>query len=373
MNKKTLGQLYKDHIGKVSDKWALYLNEYDRILDVYRDKPIHLLEIGIQNGGSLEIWAKYFPNAKKVVGCDINLECARLKYKDPRIAVVAGDVNTDTAQAEIIGHAKAFDVIIDDGSHRSSDIIKSFARYFPPLTDGGVFITEDLHCSYWQEFEGGLFDPFSAITFFKRLADVINHEHWGSKKASTDILNGFFLKYGFQIDLAALRHVHSVEFVNSMCVIHKDKPVRNTLGKRTVVGSNGIIISKKVLRSSLSTTPDQAKNEWTERSMPPDEELLLRIKEIAERDRQISSLIQAVAERDKKIVNLKIIVAERDGQIEDLIGLIKKKDTHISILEGSLKGIESSLSYKAGKIVMHPLAAIRNCLDLILKFIKVRH
>ena len=162
MTKKTLEKLYAEHVGKVSDKWSLYFNEYDRILDEYRNKPVRLLEIGIQNGGSLEIWSKYFPNAEKLVGCDINPDCARLSYEDPRIAVVVGDVNSDASQAAVLGHGLYFDVIIDDGSHRSSDIVKTFARYFPHLADGGVFIVEDLHCSYWQEFEGGLFDPFSS-------------------------------------------------------------------------------------------------------------------------------------------------------------------------------------------------------------------
>ena len=306
MTNKTLVQLYAEHVGKVSSKWSIYLTEYGRIFDEHRDRPVRLLEIGIQNGGSLEIWSKYFPHAQKLVGCDINPDCARLSYEDPRIAVVVGDANSDTAQAKVLGYAPAFDVIIDDGSHRSSDIVRSFARYFPHLADGGVFVAEDLHCSYWQEFEGGLFDPFSSITFFKRLADVVSHEHWGIEKARADILSGFFAKYGSQIDEEALQHVHSVEFINSMCVIRKDKPVRNRLGTLITVGLVGIIVSRQVLHSSLGPAPDQTSNEWTARSVPPDEELLLRIKELADRDDQIASLNQAVAERDGQIASLAV-------------------------------------------------------------------
>src|SRR6185295_1187476 len=243
MTKKTLEQFYADHVGKVSDKWSLYLNEYDRILGAYRNKPVRLLEIGIQNGGSLEIWSKYFPHAQKLVGCDINPGCAGLSYEDPRIAVVVRDANSDAAQAAILRHAPVFDVILDDGSHRSSDIVKSFARYFPHLTDDGVYIAEDLHCSYWEDFEGGLFDPFSSITFFKRLADVISHEHWGIEKNSVDILSGIFSKYGFQMDAKVLQNVHSVEFINSMCVVRKAKSEQNRLGSRIIAGSVEMIAS----------------------------------------------------------------------------------------------------------------------------------
>src|SRR6266542_98882 len=187
MTKETLERLYAVHVGKVSDRWSLYFNEYDRILDAYRNKPVCLLEIGIQNGGSLEICSKYFPSAPKLVGCDIDPKCARLRYEDPRIAVVAGDANSDAAQAVVLGHAPAFDVIIDDGSHRSRDIVKSFARYFPNLADDGVFIVEDLHCSYWEDYVGGLFDPFSAITFFNRLADVVSQDQYSIDKPRPDI------------------------------------------------------------------------------------------------------------------------------------------------------------------------------------------
>ena len=62
MNKKSLWKIYHDHQDKVSDKWSLYLTEYERIFADFQDKPISIFEIGIQNGGSLEIYGKYFSN-----------------------------------------------------------------------------------------------------------------------------------------------------------------------------------------------------------------------------------------------------------------------------------------------------------------------
>jgi len=132
----SLKQLYKEHGGKISDKWSLYLDVYGRIFAPYRRKSIQLLEIGVQNGGSLEIWSRYFSGAKRIVGCDVNSECSRLRFEDERIAIVIGDANSDECEAKILQQAKEFDVIIDDGSHTSSDIIGSFARYFPYLNEG---------------------------------------------------------------------------------------------------------------------------------------------------------------------------------------------------------------------------------------------
>ena len=56
MINKSLEILYAEHLGKSSDKWELYLLEYDRLFSAYRNKPINILEIGVQNGGSLEIY-----------------------------------------------------------------------------------------------------------------------------------------------------------------------------------------------------------------------------------------------------------------------------------------------------------------------------
>lgn len=154
----SLLDLYIAHTGKVSDKWSIYLGAYDRIFSEYRNKPVRILEIGVQNGGSLEIWRRYFPHAELILGCDINAACGGLTFDDERIDVIVGDANTDEVESRIAARSEKFDIIIDDGSHKSSDIIRSFSRYFPRLSEGGIYIAEDLHCSYWNEYEGGLYD-----------------------------------------------------------------------------------------------------------------------------------------------------------------------------------------------------------------------
>ena len=211
---KSLSELYSTHQGKVSDKWGIYLPTYDRLFSPYRAQPVRLLEVGVQNGGSLEIWSKYFVQAQKLIGCDINPACSALQYEDPRVAIVVGDANTDAAEHQITSHAQQFDIVIDDGSHRSSDIIKTFVRYFPKVVDGGIFVAEDLHCSYWQEFEGGLHDPYSSMSFFKLLADVVNHEHWGTPQKRVDLTQGIQKRYVVTLNEEILSCIHSVEFVN---------------------------------------------------------------------------------------------------------------------------------------------------------------
>lgn len=289
--KKTLTQLYKDHIGKVSDKWTIYLTEYDRILDSYRDKQVRLLEVGVQNGGSLEIWSKYFPNAVKIIGCDINLDCKKLFYDDPRISVIVGDANSEEIRSDIFKCSPQFDIFIDDGSHTSKDIILSFVKYFELIADNGVYIAEDIHCSYWQEFGGGLFDPLSSISFFKRLADIASYEHWGVPKSRLSLLEGFIKKYHFDLDESQLAQIHSVEFINSLCVIRKSSSNQNILGTRFIAGQDESIVPGQLkMQSSLHSAVNQETNKWAARLTPPDEELELRIQEIARLKLQILNL-----------------------------------------------------------------------------------
>jgi len=318
MSRMTLDQLYAEHTGKVSDKWSLYLTEYDRLFDGYRDKPIRLLEIGIQNGGSLDIWSKYFSNAAVLIGCDINPDCALLSYEDPRISVIVGDANEPEISERVFQRSSQFNIIIDDGSHSSSDIIRSFALYFPRLVEGGVFIAEDLHCSYWGQFEGGLFDPYSSISFFKRLADIINHEHWGIPKARADILRGIFARYGCEIDEEALSQVHSVEFINSMCVVRKRPVNLNSLGHRVVVGTIELVVSNLKDRVyEPDPILDQSCNPWTVRTTPPDEAIEYAELELATIRQQSSVLEQqnSVLEQKNSVLEQQNSVLEQKNSV----------------------------------------------------------
>jgi len=60
---KTFWQLFNEHDGYESLKHNHYPEIYDEYFGPYRDQEINFLEIGVRQGGSLEIFRKYFPNA----------------------------------------------------------------------------------------------------------------------------------------------------------------------------------------------------------------------------------------------------------------------------------------------------------------------
>jgi glycosyltransferase involved in cell wall biosynthesis len=285
MTASSLRDLYLLHQGKVSDKWSLYLDTYDEIFSPLKGRKIRLLEIGIQNGGSLEIWADYFSQAELFVGVDINEACRTLKYRDPRIKLLIGDINTEQIQEDILQHSREFDILLDDGSHTSSDIILSFARYFSYLKDGAIYVAEDLHCSYWKAFGGGVFHPTSSISFFKRLADILNFEHWGVAGKRADILFAFSQEYGCTLSEDDLQCIYSIEFRNSLCIIRKRSAQSAILGPRVVVGTEAKIENASLplngLLISEAYRTEETGNAWSDlRRLPEVELAALRVERV---------------------------------------------------------------------------------------------
>ncbi|WP_158701057.1 glycosyltransferase [Phytohalomonas tamaricis] len=364
---KTLWQLYEFHEGKVSDKWSLYLNEYDRLLSPYRQEDINLLEIGVQNGGSLEIWASYFSKANHLVGCDINPVCSKLEYKDPRVTVFIGDAGTVTTLEKITKLCSRFDVIIDDGSHTSSSIISSFMHYFNILNDDGVYIVEDLHCSYWQDYEGGLYAPCSSVSFFKQLIDIVNCDHWGVESRQSDIITSFEKIYGISFDNFPLKNIHSIEFIDSLCVIKKRKAEKNCLGRRIIVGEEAIVESSNLpLKGLHAEAPDQNNNYWSSCEHPVIELEKLKgtmqkqQKDIEEQNdiilkqRQLISDYQAKLEYQQKELSeqrheLAIKVDESESHHKNIESLNQQLAEHrqsLSVANATLDSLINSESWK---------------------------
>lgn len=342
--------LYKKHTGKISDRWSLYLTEYEHALAPLRDKDVRLLEIGIQNGGSLELWSQYFPRATKLVGCDVDPLCANLRYSDSRISVVVADASSDRGFQEIVAHSPVYDIVIDDGSHRSSHIVQSFARYFPLVKEGGVFVAEDLHCSYWQEFEGGLAYPLSSITFFKFMADVVNHEHWGVPLSNRALLADFEQAYGCEFRESDLRQVHSVEFANSMCIIRKKPEVANLLGPRHIVGEiEQVSTGAKRYDGTESHAADQTTNIWSGMTKVPSgmageygpSGALHRIRSLE------TELVLAREQSWERVNNLKMRLEQLEFQEQGLQQMLAAKNAVLA----ELVATQNTYSARLGRLI----------------------
>lgn len=118
-----------------------YTSIYERYLAPMRSRQgLRVLEIGVACGASLKTWARYFRDAE-IVGVDIREDCRRLCRGYGNISIVIDDARKGIGAGE-------FDVIIDDGSHISADIVEIFRSNWPSLRRGGLYVIEDLKCTH---------------------------------------------------------------------------------------------------------------------------------------------------------------------------------------------------------------------------------
>jgi len=237
----TIKQIHLNKTGKVSDKWESYLDTYDKLFEEFKYKSINILEIGIQNGGSLETWAEYFKNAKNIIGCDIEPKCSLLKFSDDRIKLGVNDIKSQETYEAINLWTDNLDIVIDDGSHNSIDILEAFGKYFPMMNPEGVYVIEDTHTLYWKDWGGELHSNFNAYIFFKKLIDVINFQFWEKEMSIEEYLNDFF--GNGKIPTFILEGwIESIEFKNSLIIVKKSKKANsNLLGKRLVTGTQDLV------------------------------------------------------------------------------------------------------------------------------------
>ena len=232
---ETLREIYQAHRGRVADKWDGYFDCYDFEFSRYRDMPVTILELGVQNGGSLETWSKYFKSAKAIIGVDIVEQVESYSYSDVRIKTICGDATSIYDNARLIGVTPS--IIVDDASHQSFDIISSFVSLFPRLESGGVYVVEDLCCSYWRSFN--VQGQVSSWDFFKALSDLVNYEHMSDECRSEIVewLSDSNITKIPGFDFQSLLSIQSIRFYNSMCFISKGSS-KGSIGKRCVVGDD---------------------------------------------------------------------------------------------------------------------------------------
>lgn len=178
MQTKSLHAYFLNNGEKVIHKWIHYFDIYEKHFEKYVGKDMLIFEIGVFNGGSLQMWKNYFGEKSKIVGIDINPECKNHESIDNNIFVEIGSQSDISFLENVIKKYGQPDIVLDDGSHVMSDLIQSFNFLYYQMKDEGVYLVEDLHTSYWSEFQGGYKVENTFIEFVKDKIDELNAFHF---------------------------------------------------------------------------------------------------------------------------------------------------------------------------------------------------
>jgi SAM-dependent methyltransferase len=198
-----LWDLFQNNTGRIIYKWAHYFPIYERHFCSYVGKPFLFVEIGCGNGGSLQMWKKYFGPYARIVGIDVNPKCK--EYEEEQISIRIGNQCDEGFLQSIVDEFGTPDVVLDDGSHIMGDVLSSFRFLYPRLDDTGIYVVEDLHTAYWDEYGGGLGREGTFIEKCKILIDELNADHSRGEVAPTDFT----------------RSTLSMHFYDSMAVFEK--------------------------------------------------------------------------------------------------------------------------------------------------------
>ena len=170
-----LKEYWLNNTGKKITKWTHYFPVYEKHFKPLTDKPIKILEIGILNGGSLQMWRKYFHPDSVIVGIDINPDCK--VHEEDGVHVRIGDQSDPEFLQSLIDEFGKFDLVIDDGSHHVSHVNKTFQFLYPKIQNTGIYLIEDTHAAYWSSHGGSMDNPETINNVSKSMVDKINAEH----------------------------------------------------------------------------------------------------------------------------------------------------------------------------------------------------
>jgi len=165
-NVKDVAQTATSVSAPISDKFTThsYQTMYGLFLGPlsHNAANIKVLEIGLGcnmkygPGASVKTWKALLPNAE-LWEAEFNADCVKeSKAKGQLVGVntVVGDQgNKATLQEWLATSGGNFDVVIDDGGHRNTQIKNSFDALWPAVKPGGVYFIEDLQVGRWKGYD----------------------------------------------------------------------------------------------------------------------------------------------------------------------------------------------------------------------------
>ena len=207
-------------------KWTHYFEIYHRHFLKFVGKDCVIVEIGVSEGGSLQMWKHYFGEKARIFGIDILPECKQLE--EDQIEIFIGSQSDREFLKELKTKIPKIDILIDDGGHTMEQQITTFEELFDHISNHGIYLCEDTHTSYWEGYGGGYQKPGTFIEYAKQLIDQLHIRH---------LLDDKIPETNFT------KTANSIHFYDSVVVIeksqHKNRFALKT-GKSSVYTSNTI-------------------------------------------------------------------------------------------------------------------------------------
>jgi hypothetical protein len=218
----SLEELFDRGTGGRSSKWRHYFEIYERYFAPFRGKACTYLEIGVSQGGSLEIFKEYLGPDAKVIGLDINPDC--LQWARNGLEVLIGDQASPEFMSQVVAPKGPFDLILDDGGHIPDQQLVSFLSLWPTLKEGGIYMVEDLHTSFWLGGQGSRFG-INFYDFARGLVEKLSAYHVDERLMERYALAREVRSSSVSFNNFATSEIHGIHFYDSIIVFEKRRRI----------------------------------------------------------------------------------------------------------------------------------------------------
>ncbi len=210
----SIAQLF-ERAKRPTSKYDTYFYAYDELFAPYRGKELTFVEIGIQGGGSMEVWREYFGGKARIIGVDLN-PVLQKELQEDGYEVFVGDQSSEDFWKTFFAEVGDIDILLDDGGHTNFQTKSTIQYCAEHIKDGGMLIVEDTHASYMKKF--GNPSEESLISYTKEIVDLVNGRSTRVDKKSKDPHN-----YGSMI--------HSVQYFESIVAMRVNRKLSHTSNK----------------------------------------------------------------------------------------------------------------------------------------------
>ncbi|KAH8052477.1 hypothetical protein JL722_10020 [Aureococcus anophagefferens] len=159
--------------GPLVHKVAHYFDVYERHFAL-RGRRVVMLEIGVQSGGSIELWRAYFGDDLEYHGVDINPNCAQFDDPARNVHVHVGDATDANFMQALARRVGPVDVVLDDGSHESAHMRASFEALYALVAPRGFAkrLVDSLNAFNVADGAEGYTDPTNPPTRYDDVATM---------------------------------------------------------------------------------------------------------------------------------------------------------------------------------------------------------
>lgn len=146
-NEMKIEHTHQEGFTDKGEPYHTYIEFYESYFSPFKEN-VSLCEIGVNHGGSLELWKRYFTNYN-LVGVDLAANPIEGKpyvnslTTDKNIKLLFGKSSQDKDVADQIKD-HTFDFLIDDGSHEMSIQLDTFKVWVKKVKKGGTYFIEDV-------------------------------------------------------------------------------------------------------------------------------------------------------------------------------------------------------------------------------------